>query len=68
MFKVVEECNINTSTKLIADSLENVHLERDDEMVGFDVVSLYTTVPVKEAISDCTELLFSSRYKETTFF
>lgn len=66
--KVVKECNINTSTKLIADSLENVHSEQDDEMVNFDMVFLYTNIPVKEAIGDCTELLFPSRYKKPTCF
>ena len=31
-------------------------------MVSFDVTSLYTNVPVQEAIDDCTDLLFSGRY------
>jgi len=31
--------------------------------VSFDVSSLYTNVPVTEAITICSDLLFSGRYK-----
>lgn len=54
----VPACQINASTKEIADSLKNVQLEEDEELVSFDVSSLYTNVPVMEAIDICTELLF----------
>ena len=50
---VVEECQINTSSKKIADSLKSVKLEEDEEIISFDVVSLYTNVPVQEAIDTC---------------
>ena len=30
--------------------------------MSFDVSSLYTNVPLKEAIEDCTELLYSGKY------
>ena len=54
----VPECNINTSTKAICDSLRTTQLNEDEELVSFDVTSLYTNVPVKEAIEVCTDLLF----------
>ena len=37
---VVEECNINSSTKVISDSLSDIKLKENDELVTFDVTSL----------------------------
>ena len=54
----VPACQINSSTKQIADALKDIHLEEDEELVSFDVSSLYTNVPVMEAIDVCTELLY----------
>ena len=56
---VVEECKINYSTKSIVDSLSDINLERDHVLVSFDVSSLYTNVPVYEAMEECTNLLYS---------
>ena len=56
---VVPGCNINTSTREICDRIKNVTLGKEEEMVSFDVVSLYTNVPLLEAIHVCTELLYS---------
>ena len=36
-----------------------MNLEDDEELVSFDVVSLYTNVPVMESINICAGLLFS---------
>ena len=58
-YKVVPECQINASTKLICDKIKSVKLEEDEEMISFDVVSLYTNVPVMEAIQVCTDLLYN---------
>ena len=60
----VKECQINSSTKSIADSLGNLQLPDDEEVISFDVSSLYTNVPVQEAIEHCADLLFSSTYKK----
>ena len=54
----VPEYQINTSTKKICDSLKDIKLRPDEELVSFDVSSLYTNVPVKEAIEVCANLLF----------
>ena len=61
---VVKECNINCSSKTISDSLSDLNLQGDEELVSFDVTSLYTNVPVYEAIDDCTNLLYSGNYKK----
>ena len=55
----VKECQIQCSTKTICDSLSKVKLGEDEILVSFDVSSLYTNVPVKEAINRCADLLFS---------
>ena len=56
---VVPECQINSSTKTVCDKLKTVTLELDEVMVSFDVSSLYTNVPVMEAIEVCTNKLFN---------
>jgi len=60
---VVEECQIQSDTKTICDSLSSVELKEDEEIVSFDVSSLYTNVPVKEAIEHCANLLYSGKYE-----
>ena len=61
--KVVPECQINTSTKSVADSLKEVKLEEDEVIVSFDVSSLYTNVPVQEAIDTVADLLYSGEHQ-----
>ena len=61
--KVVLECQINTSTKSVADSLKEVKLEEDEVIVSFDVSSLYTNVPVQEAIDTVADLLYSGEHQ-----
>ena len=56
---MVPQCKINASTKEICDEIKNVTLEADEEMVSFDVVSLYTNVPVKEAIEECANYVYA---------
>ena len=60
---VVEECQINSSTKSISDSLQSIELDDDEELISFDVTSLYTNVPVNEAITECADLLYSGKYE-----
>ena len=57
----VPECQINTSTRKIADALKNIRLdeEEEEEIVSFDVSSLYTNFPVVEAIDACAEFLYN---------
>ena len=39
--------------------LHHVVLEKGEEIISFDVVSLYTNVPLMEAIGVCTDLLYA---------
>ena len=59
---VVEECKINTSTKSIVEKIADIEQPEGHELVSFDVCSLYTNVPVQEAITVCTNLLYSGDY------
>lgn len=61
---VVKECQTNSSTQSISDSLKSIEMADDEELISFDVSSLYTNVPVQEAINHCADLLYSGRYKK----
>ena len=55
----VPECRINTSSDKIAKELSSNKLSDNQSLISFDVVSLYTNVPVKESIKVCADLLFN---------
>ena len=44
---------------MIADKLAEIKLAEDEELISFDVVSLYTNVPVNEAIDVCVNFLYN---------
>ena len=50
---------IKVATSDISDSLKDIIIRDDEEIVSFDVTSLYTNVPVVESISVCADLLYS---------
>ena len=45
----VPECQINSSTKEISEKVSSIQLAENEELVSFDVTSLYTNVPVMES-------------------
>ena len=53
------ECKVNSPTKTVCDKLKTVTLEADAIMISFDMSSLYTNVPVMEAILLCTNKLYN---------
>ena len=56
---VVSESKINRSTQKTVDSLKRMILESEEVITSFDVMSLYTNVPVKEAIQEAADRLYS---------
>ena len=60
---VVPEAQINCSSKQISDKMRTNALDDDEVMVSFDVVSLYTNVPVKEAIREAGNRLYAGDLK-----
>ena len=56
---VVPECQINASTAEIRDAIKTVVLAEDEELESYDVISLYTNVPVMESIEVCTDKLYA---------
>ena len=55
---VIPESKINCPSKQTVDNLRNISLYHDEVVSSFDVISLYTNVPVKEAIFEAAEKLY----------
>ena len=55
---MIPEAQINCSSKSIVDQLQSLQLDEEEVMISFDVSSLYTNVPVKEAIAQAAERLY----------
>ena len=60
---VVPEAKCQSSSKQIADQLKSLELDEGEELVSFDVVSLYTNVPVQEAIHEAAERLYCGEFE-----
>ena len=60
---VVPESKCQSSSKKIADQLKSIELDDGEVLVSFDVVSLYTNVPVQEAILDAAERLYCGEFE-----
>ena len=58
-YKKVPECNINTNTKDIVNTLKTVNLEEGEKLVSYDVSDLFTNVDVDEAIEYCHDKLYA---------
>ena len=56
---VVPESKINSSTQKTVDSFKRMTLESDEVIISFDVTSLYTNLPVKEAMQEAADRLYS---------
>ena len=59
LLSVVSETKVNSSTQKTVDSWKRTTLEFDEVIISFDVTSLYTNVPVKEAIQEAADRLYS---------
>ena len=60
---MVPESKCQSSTKKVADQLRDLELEEGECLASFDMVSLYTNVPVEEAIQLAAERLFSGEFE-----
>ena len=60
---VVPESNCQSSSKKVADQLKDLNLDEDEVLVSFDVVSLYTFVPVHEAIQEAADRLYCGQFE-----
>ena len=54
---VIPESKINCSSNQTVHNLRNVSLDHDEVVIYFDVTSLYTNVPVKEAAFEVAKKL-----------
>ena len=54
---VIPESKINCSSNQTVHNLRNVSLDHDEAVIYFDVTSLYTNVPVKEAAFEVAKKL-----------
>ena len=56
----IDGANIETNTKEARETIENIALDPDENIISLDVKSLYTNVPLKEAI----EIVFQKLYSQ----
>ena len=56
---MIEEANIETNTNDARKTLEQIKLDKDKQILSLDVKSLYTKVPVNEAINIALRSLYA---------
>ena len=58
-FDNIDGANIETNTNEARETIENIDLDPDETIISLDVKSLYTNVPLKEAIEIALQKLYS---------
>ena len=58
-FDNIDGANIETNTKEAREKIENIALDPDETIISLDVKSLYTNVPLMEAIEIALQKLYS---------
>ena len=58
-FDSIDGANKETNTKEAREAIENIALDPDEAIISFDVKSLYTNVPLKEAIKIALQKLYN---------
>ena len=61
---MLPESQIKASTKEVVTDIKDVVLEPDEILISYDVVSLYTNVPVEQAINETADLLYDGRWDD----
>ena len=57
-FDEIEGANIETNTQMAREILEKTELDSDESIISLDVKSLYTNVPLKEAVEIALRRLY----------
>ena len=57
----IPDSKINGSAKQTVDNWRNISLNHDEVVFSFDATSLYTNVPIKDAIFEAAEKLYSGK-------
>ena len=60
---VIPESKNQCNSKKISDQLTDLKLSEDEILISFDVVSLYTNVPVAEAMQEAADRLYSGEFE-----
>ena len=60
---IIPESKNQCNSKKISDQLRDLKLEEDEILISFDVVSLYTNVPVAEAMQEAADRLCSGEFE-----
>lgn len=58
---VIPDSKINGSAKQTVDNLRNISLNHDEVVISFDATSPYANVPIKDAIFEAAEKLYSGK-------
>ena len=61
-FDNIDGANIETNCNDARETMENTSLDPDDTIISLDVKSLYTNVPLKEAIEIFLQKLYSQEF------
>ena len=57
-FDTIEGANIETNSQMAREILEKTELDSDESTISHDVKSLYTNVPLKEAVEIALRRLY----------
>ena len=61
-FDKIEGANIDTNTQMAREILDKNELDSDESIISLDVKSLYTNVPLKEAVEIALRRLYEQPF------